>query len=219
MVLNLGKHPFLIFDLDDTLYKEYDFVASGFKSISNLYTGQEKEVLSEMLETFDNKGNVFKHLISNHPCVTIDKNDLIHQYRNHIPLIKLPSDREEFLGRIKEIGCRTGLLTDGRSVTQRNKIRALGLQDYFDLIVISEEIGSEKPALKNYHIFKETFGNMEFTFFGDNPAKDFLIPNSLRWLTIGLLDQGHNIHKQDFSLPGQYHPQYWISSFAEICLG
>ena len=37
------------------------------------------------------------------------------------------------------------LITDGRSLTQRLKIQALGLTDLFDDILISEAMQSEKP--------------------------------------------------------------------------
>ena len=48
------KNTVLVFDLDDTLYREYDFLLSGFKSISQLYVGKENEVLSEMLVGYKN---------------------------------------------------------------------------------------------------------------------------------------------------------------------
>ena len=42
------------------------------------------------------------------------------------------------------------LITDGRSLTQRLKIQALGLTDLFDDILISEAMQSEKPDDKRF---------------------------------------------------------------------
>ena len=77
-------------------------------------------------------------------------------------------------------------------------------------IIVSEEFGSEKPDERNYLYFSEKL------YVGDNPQKDFLAPNRLGWETICLLDNGENIHCQDFSLPVEYLPHYKIRAFDEI---
>ena len=63
------------------------------------------------------------------------------------------------LDTLKAEGVRIGLITDGRSVQQRNKIEALGLGRWIENadIVVSEEIGSEKPALANYEYFMKRY--------------------------------------------------------------
>lgn len=218
MVINLSKHTVVIFDLDDTLFEEHDFVLSGFRNIAGMYIGHEKKVFEQMIESFSRKENVFQNLINFMPDVTDNIDYLIHVYRNHIPAITLPEDSASFLALLKKQGCRTGLLSDGRSITQRNKLSALGLQNYFDLVVISEEFGSEKPELRNYKIFKDTFGEGEYICFGDNTNKDFITPNYLGWETIGVFDRGKNIHKQNLSLHKRYLPNFWINKFDEIII-
>ncbi len=57
----------------------------------------------------------------------------------------------------------------------------------------------------------------EYVYVGDNPKKDFIAPNSLGWLTIGLRDDGRNIHKQDLSnLDPEQLPSLWIESLEEL---
>ena len=51
---------------------------------------------------------------------------------------------------------RLGIISDGRSRTQRNKLRALGL-DWIEDVVISEEFGSEKPCEANYLYFEKKY--------------------------------------------------------------
>ena len=111
-----------------------------------------------------------------------------------------------------------GLLTDGRSMQQRNKINALGLNVYFNNIVVSEEFGSEKPCLDNYlHFMKDsTQNNSNYFYIGDNPEKDFYSANKLGWVSICLKDNGQNIHKQNFLLDKDFLPTHVIDNILEI---
>lgn len=55
---------------------------------------------------------------------------------------------------LKQKGYKLGLITDGFSITQGNKLKALDIENLFDIIVISEEFGSKKPDLRNYELFE-----------------------------------------------------------------
>ena len=80
--------------------------------------------------------------------------------------------------------------------------------------VISEDFGSEMPALANFEYFMNRYPEChDFTYVGDNPRKDFISPNALGWLTVCLKDDGRNIHKQDFtSITAQALPKKTIES-------
>ncbi|MDD7636981.1 MAG: HAD-IA family hydrolase, partial [Clostridiales bacterium] len=118
------------------------------------------------------------------------------------PNIRLSESVVSVLNLLKSSECIIGLITDGRSVQQRNKMEALGLNRWImdEDIVISEEFGSEKPTSANYEYFMKRYPECdEFIYIGDNLKKDFIAPNALRWLTVCLKDDGRNIHKQDFT--------------------
>jgi HAD superfamily hydrolase (TIGR01549 family) len=51
----------------------------------------------------------------------------------------------EVLEAIKKEGYRIGMIANGDSASIRSIIETTGLHDYFDVIVISEEVGIEKP--------------------------------------------------------------------------
>ena len=51
----------------------------------------------------------------------------------------------EILDNIRKSGCKLALIANDDSVSARNIIKTTGLEDYFDVIVISEELGVEKP--------------------------------------------------------------------------
>ena len=137
-------------------------------------------------------------------------------YRNHFPSIQLYKDSKIFLNRLLSYGHEMSLITDGRSITQRNKLSALGIESFFKNIIISEEVNSEKPSEYNFRMVMNNKFAENYIYIADNPKKDFITPNKLGWTSICLLDRGQNVHKQNFNISGEYLPQFSISSFEEL---
>lgn len=219
MILKLNNTSVLVFDLDDTLYNEIDFVKSAFRYIANKYCSSTiDKSYSELFLWYSNKEDAFEKFVAHHKLnlIGITKLDLISEYRYHIPDIQLRDDAYLLIENLKKYDIKIGLITDGRSITQRNKIKALGLEKKLDLIIISEEIESEKPSLKNYIYFNENYPKSEFYYIADNPKKDFVTPNNLGWNTICYLDPGTNIHKQSFDIDHSFKPIYYVRNFNEI---
>lgn len=216
MDLLINDKSYVIFDLDDTLYPERAFVESGFRHIDDLLNRQlGRSVVAEMMDRFDRREDVFEWVLSQLPMpAVIGKDWLLQEYRSHLPRIRLAEGAKELLDHLRSLNVQIGLMTDGRSLTQRNKIKALGLQVYLDDILISEEFGSEKPDPMNYQFFAEKYPDGSFTFIGDNTRKDFIVPAQLGWTTICLKCSGTNIHRQDFSVrPG---PDHIVTSLRDI---
>jgi putative hydrolase of the HAD superfamily len=207
-----------VFDLDDTLFAEFGYLKSAYKEIVKTFFDGDQDLFRTLINLFLDGKNPFQFLLETYHGRSPDLHSLITLYRNHTPSIELYEDVPAFLDLLKVRGFRTCLQTDGRSITQRNKIKALGLENYFNNVIISEEFGSEKPDLKNYKVFEDEFPNAEFIFIADNPEKDFISANYLNWYTICLLDKGENIHKQNFNLEKKLLPLSMISSFGEIKL-
>ena len=204
----------IVFDLDDTLLSEIDFLHSAYREITALIQPRLGEKLySEIVQLYNGGGNVFEMLEALYP--KFSKQYLLECYRNHKPSLFLNKGALEVLKFCKEQGYILGLISDGRAVTQRNKLKAAGIENYFDLIVISEEFGSEKPTIANYETFYQ-FESKEFYYIADNPKKDFITPNQLGWKTICLLDSGRNIHKQDFEVSPEYLPSFYVKELKEI---
>ena len=111
-----------------------------------------------MMNAYRNGENSFEAL--NHFLgLDIPVVDYLSIYRKHKPNISLSEEVVHVLSVLKEQGIILGLITDGRSIQQRHKIEALGLSAYFDddNLVISEELGSEKPSLANYSYFIDKY--------------------------------------------------------------
>ena len=216
----MQKHKVIVFDLDDTLYKEIDFLKSAYREIANFFCDQYGiyGLWGEMLRYYGEGKDVFQELINLYNR-DVTKDFLIEMYRNHMPEINLDDETKCVLDYIKaNPTCSIGLITDGREVTQTNKIDALGLLDYVDdtNIFISETWQHDKIDGFVCSMIEEMYPNCNYVYVGDNPQKDFLAPNQRGWDTICLLDNGRNIHKQVFDLAPDYLPKYRIRSMTDL---
>lgn len=203
----------IVFDLDDTLIKEIDYLESAFKDIACYLDVTNVELFEDMLRWYKNNENVFLKLESRFSNISIS--DLKNRYRNHFPNFNSNSQNRDLLIDLKNTGHFLGLITDGFSITQRNKLKSLDIEHIFDLIIISEEFGSEKPNIENFIIFNQ-FNTKDKYYIGDNFCKDFITPNKLGWTTIGLIDDGRNIHKKNQNLELKYLPKVEITELTEL---
>lgn len=202
----------IVFDLDDTLYAEIDFLKSAYKYIAYKLDPNSKNLYDSMIDDYFNNNNVFNNLSVKY---NVEITTLLVWYRFHSPNIKLYPNVQRFINKFRS-HFDFSMVTDGRSKTQLNKIEALGIYEYLSNIVISEDIGSEKPNRNN---FKKAISNLNQEncyYIGDNVNKDFITPNKMGWTTICLIDSGQNIHKQDFDKPEVYLPRYCFQNWAEI---
>lgn len=216
MALTISCENVVVFDLDDTLYKEIDFTFSAFRHIARLlqpHVGADLYPL--MRATYEDGKNAFDRIMDEYK-LPVCMAELVALYRFHEPVIDLCPAAASLLECLHVRGIRCGLVTDGRSQTQRSKLRALGLTSYFSHVVISEEIGSEKPAATNFSVFEERFPKARFVYVADNPRKDFVQPNHMGWRTIGLRDDGRNIHPQNIGVGSEFCPHEWVDSLAEL---
>ena len=209
----------VVFDLEDTLYKEIDFLKSGYHAVADYLTKTVgiQDLYAEMIEAYQaGEKNVFQKVIDNYH-LTVDKSVLIDIYRYHIPHIHLDSMVRSVLEQLQG-NCHLAMVTDGRPRTKRNIINALGLSEYFDWsdVYISEEVGHLKTAPYSFEKIMESYPDCQYICVGDNPAKDFLAPNKLGWMTVCLMDDGRNIHQQDLSLTADFLPQRKIKIISDL---
>lgn len=80
----------------------------------------------------------------------------------------------QFLHTLKEAQIRIGIGTDMTAYIQYRKLEVLGLSQYIDMMVTSEEAGVEKPHPKFFELCVEKAGCLakECAFIGDNQEKD-----------------------------------------------
>ena len=214
----IDNNTHIVFDLDDTLFKEIDFVKSAYVYINSYINSRFNVDLSKNIEKCLYSEVNFFDLINSklHPDQNFPIEKYLELYRFHYPEIKLSKDTSIFLEKIISHNMDFSIITDGRSISQRNKIKALGLYDLVKNIIISEETGFEKPHLNNFKILNRIYSNKKLIYIADNTSKDFKAPNSLNWDTICLVNNGQNIHPQDFNLNIDYLPKIKVNYLTEI---
>lgn len=218
----MPRRKVFVFDLDDTLYKEVDFVKSAFQYIAHRLAEILPDVTSAAVydtlwSVFLEGGDAFGEVIRQYGVETYTKADLLDWYRYHKPSITLDADIQETLRILKSQGADLAIITDGREQTQQNKIEALGLTAYMSAVVINDNLKHLKPNKYSYRQIEKQFGSdCEFFYVGDNTSKDFIAPNALGWTTVCLLDDGRNIHQQSLDGLSEHLPQLSISRLKDL---
>jgi len=171
----------LIFDLDDTLYCERDFVSGGFRAVAQRLAaicGSDWEETHEfMLAKLSLAGRrqVFPAVLERFPAAGLRLEDFVSIYRSHIPEIRLYDGYAELLGKLRKF-YRLGLVTDGNPQVQRTKCGALRLEEYFDQMIFTWDHGEEKekPHPFAFRLALDRLGveASEALFIGDNVEKD-----------------------------------------------
>jgi putative hydrolase of the HAD superfamily len=211
----------IVFDLDDTLYFEADYVRSGIRFVFEFVSTELEQDLPEKLleellggEQELPAGDWLQRLLAD-GNVQSSKESLLWLYRLHPPKIQLESSTSEFLAWLRE-RCPIMIVTDGRVVTQTLKLNALGLKNVPHLI--SEQYQSEKPDERRFKLIMQQYPNKsEFLYVGDNLKKDFVAPNRLGWTTIGLLPNPRMVHRSATGeeMPTVNRPTVWINHLTD----
>lgn len=210
------KNKVVVFDLDDTLYQELDFLKSGYRFVAAKVG--HPEAYQEMLKWYGNGDNAFQKLLDQYLVSDYSLPQLLDFYHFHQPQIELKPSVWDTLVSLSEKAV-LGIVSDGRTETQWNKIQALHLTDIMprENVLISEEVGYGKPDARLFSFFEEKYPDHEYYYIGDNLKKDFITPNERGWKSICLLDKGENIHAQDFeAYEEKYLPQVRIADFNSL---
>jgi putative hydrolase of the HAD superfamily len=217
MDLLLEADAVITIDLDDTLYPERTYVRSGFRAISCLLEELYGIRTGEMLWEEFQLGNpdAIGTVCSRFGLPSALRGELLQVYRCHTPEIECTAGARALLARLQALGMRLAVITDGRAVSQRQKLKALGLLEAFSCLVISEEQGFGKPDPRCFERVMESLPARDYVYIADNPAKDFVAANSLGWQTIGLADPGSNIHRAR-EIPSSHQPRHWVGDLCDL---
>jgi len=209
-----------VFDLDDTLYSERSYELSGITAAWYKLSDLAPEVINTVsLESLLVKPEKWVDLILQIETrnATISRDVMLEIYRSHFPEIELYDDSCQLLSFLVENKAKMAMITDGRSLSQRQKLKALNIEHLFDPIQISEETGYPKPNSESYLAIETQYPNYQYLYIGDNLEKDFLTPNKLGWKTYGLKNRGNNVHPQPHKTTEKiYMPQVWLNKLSEL---
>jgi len=185
----------ILFDLDDTLYPEIDYVKSGFRAVARYLSvtfSFDQDRLADkmfMLLQKHGRGRVFDILLDELGVYSPERISLlVYLYRCHQPVIHLYKDTIPTFQSLRYLDLQIGIITDGMGSVQRRKIAALGLEALVDVVLYTDELGKEhwKPSTVPYCVSLELcrVEPIDAAYIGDNPLKDFAGANTLGMTTI-----------------------------------
>lgn len=184
----LGAVRALIFDLDDTLYPETDFVLGGYRAVARrVWEDHGLEIEGGLRARFlsGERGDLFSPALLAAGLEPEESyvRQLVDVYRTHTPQLQ-PYLDTGWLTRCREAGLRLGLVSDGLAAVQQRKWQALGLAALFDTVVFSDSLGGRdcwKPSTLPFEACLQGLGLPpdQACYVADNASKDFLGPRCL----------------------------------------
>ena len=200
----------IIFDVDNTLYDERQYVRSGFRAVSE-YMAETLELNKDQLfrmlmSTFLKRGrgevfNIVLEELSIKNEETVQK--MLNVYRNHPPIIKVFKDTKPILHKLRKRH-RLGIITDGVKRVQEIKIGALNIAGFFDVITYAVEYGGKD----NNDVFLATLEKLKTTpshtiYVDDNPTNAFSVAKELGIHTVRMIkgEYGNTVPANEESKP------------------
>ena len=197
---NDEKIQAVVFDIDDTLYLERDFVRSGYKAVGECLqqSTSRTDAFADWLWQRFLAGKVTQAFndLSDEFQLNLEKSEilkLVETYRFHTPTISPFAGMPELLDELRQ-RFNLGIVSDGPARMQRNKLNALGLAEKFQAVVLTDDLGPDygKPNPAGFETISEKLAtpHESCVYVSDNPVKDFIAPNQLGWLTIRYIRDG-----------------------------
>lgn len=214
----------VVFDIDDTLYPERDFVRSGYHAVgehlrellgrndtfedwlwNRFVSGKTARAFNDLSEVFGlglNPGGI---------------RELVDIYHFHFPTIEPYSGISKLLYKLgREFSL--GIVSDGPAQMQQNKLFALGFAGCFDAVVLTDDIaeGSGKPDPAGFEVVSDALfiPHENCLYIADNPTKDFIAPNKLGWTTVRYVREGQIY--ADSTAPEGDQPQHIVTRDKEL---
>ncbi|MBW9223216.1 TIGR02253 family HAD-type hydrolase [Methanothermococcus sp. SCGC AD-155-E23] len=191
----------VLFDLDDTLYDSTSFVDRARREAIKMMidaglNATEEEaynILQRIIkEKGPNYGHHFDDLVKaiegrhNPKIVTMG---VITYHNVKFALLRPYPDTIKTLIELKKMGLKLGVVTDGITIKQWEKLIRLGIADFFDEVVTSEEFGLGKPNLEfyRYALKKINLKGEEVVYVGDRIDNDIIPASKVGMHTIRIL--------------------------------
>ena len=173
----------VVFDLDDTLFAEREYVLSGFKAVASWAESNlgvpESAAYADLSRMFEDgvRGDTFNRWLASlgQPLGLVS--ELLQVYRRHQPVLRPYPGVTELLEALNP-RCKLGLISDGYHEVQQAKFHALELATHFSAVVFSDAWGRDawKPSVRPFQeiLTRLDVSGEEVVYVADNPLKDFL---------------------------------------------
>lgn len=196
----------VVFDIDDTLYLERDYVLSGFDAVG-AWAAEHLGVpdfSARAQASFQAgvRGRIFDDVLTAAGTTFTEEHiaAMVACYRSHRPAITMLPDARQAVAALRP-QVRLAVVTDGPELSQLGKAEALGLAEWAAPIVLTAQLGDGfgKPHPRAFEVVQAATGGRgpQCVYVSDNPAKDFAGPKRLGWRTVRVRRSGGLHHAAD----------------------
>jgi putative hydrolase of the HAD superfamily len=172
----------VLFDLDDTLYPQASFLDAAWTAVADaaaLYgiaPGVLHTALTSVTSEGSDRGRIIDRALARIHADAVPIGPLVAAFRACSPArLPLYPGVREALAQVRSYAL-VGLVTDGEVQGQRAKVRALGLEDAFDAVVYSDDLGrafrKPHPAPFQHLLARLGVPPDAAVMVGDRPDKD-----------------------------------------------
>jgi putative hydrolase of the HAD superfamily len=147
----------VFFDIDDTLYDTSGFAKLARKAAINVMvdaglplSSEEgyqllKSIIKEKGSNYDKHFNVLTKKVFGEEKPLLIALGMITYHNVKFALLRLFPNTISTLIHLKRRGYRLGVISNGITIKQWEKLIRLGLYHFFDEVITSQEAGAEKP--------------------------------------------------------------------------
>ena len=230
---NLSLPQAILFDTDNTLYeyhpandaaeeaaflKANNLLGINRKTFFKKYQQARIEVKKNLSNTASGHSRLlyFQRLIEllgfrTQLLVALDLEQTF--WRTFLANAPLFSGVENLLSYLRKEKIPIGIVTDLTSQIQLRKLTYFGLEDTFDAVVTSEEIGADKPDKRNFELLLSKLNlplSSNFWMIGDDPYSDIFGAKQLGAVTF------QKIHNKVSLGKGEQSPDYSFKHFKDL---
>lgn len=174
----------VLFDLDGTLLNRDEsvmlFINKQYERL-NTHVGHiaKDTYISRFIELEKRgyvwKDKVYQQLVEEFNITGITWEELLQDYRREFKNGCVPFENlNTMLDTLKKQNLFLGMITNGFGQFQMDNIKALGIESYFDVILVSEWEGIKKPDSELFYRATKrlNISPVEAIFVGDHPTND-----------------------------------------------
>lgn len=206
----------ILFDLDGTLLDRQSsltkFIDYQYDKFIDYLNHIDKNAFKNKFIELDQNGyvwkdRVYKQLIDVFNIIHISADDLLNDYINNFCNHCLPySNLKATLDWLVSNGYKLGIITNGKYPFQLNNIKALYIEQYMDVILVSDKENIKKP---NPLIFERAAKKLdvdlsECLFVGDSFKNDYEASRLAGMHSIYRLNNENELHNETNQIKNLY---------------
>ena len=187
----------VFFDVDDTLLDTSTFAQTARKAAIELMVdnglpldkdeayGVLKTIIRQKGSNYGKHFNILTEVVLGHEDPMLVALGMITYHNVKIALLRPFAETIDTLIYLKGQGYRLGVISNGPTIKQWEKLVRLNVYSFFDAVITSEEVGKKKPDKLIFDVALRKING--------NPEKSIMIGNKFKEDALGAVNAGMSV--------------------------